>query len=316
MKKKSITALACLALISGFHSSCIRRPSGVLSDKEMASLTADLELAEGYMAVNSISDDRTRIALTDYVIAKHGLTRAEFDTTMSWYGRNMDAYSDMLKLASKELEQRHSKLTGRQQNNNPIGDLWQGSRRIVISPLSGRNWMDFSYPAGEVGKGERLLLRMRLASNSNGIAQLGVEYSDGLMGYITRTLNNTREVKVELQTDTGHTVTRIFGNLMLSDRLTQPMRIDSISLTTQPYDSTEYYSIYGQRDFRYPTRRRTPKKEINEIEVKDTAYVTPVASGEPSEPTSFIRQRDTQPGERKPRRGFLQGPMHRKNHSD
>ena len=97
IKRVSGFRLCLLAgTVMAMSAACVRRPDGVLSDKDMVSLVADMELAEAYVQTGSRgAGEEERAALVDYVIKKHGLTREEFDTTMAWYGRNVDAYYDL-----------------------------------------------------------------------------------------------------------------------------------------------------------------------------------------------------------------------------
>ena len=87
----------------------MKRPSKVLSDDEMASLVADLEIAEGYVQTQTLGD-RDGDRLVEYVIEKHGVSREEFDSTMAWYGRNVDVYYDIIPKVEQQLEQRRRKL--------------------------------------------------------------------------------------------------------------------------------------------------------------------------------------------------------------
>ena len=86
-----------------FASGCVKRPSKVLSDDEMASLVADLEIAEGYVQTQTLGD-RDGDRLVEYVIEKHGVSREEFDSTMAWYGRNVDVYYDIIPKVEQQLE--------------------------------------------------------------------------------------------------------------------------------------------------------------------------------------------------------------------
>lgn len=116
--------------------------------------------------------------------------------------------------------------------------------------------------------------------NTDGMAMLGVEYDNGTKGYFTRTISNSRRLKLSFQTDTARTVTRIFGNLLLRDESVMPLWIDSIYLSALPFDSMEYYKIHSQRTFRDPVQRRRPQEEMaaSSDTVTDNAASQPTAS--------------------------------------
>lgn len=239
-------AVAGMCILGG--TGCTNRPKGVLSDKEAASVVADLELAEAYMKATPGSSDAMRRRLADAVIAKHGLTRADFDSTMSWYGRNLDEYSEMADLAAKELQKRQKKSTGKTEEEEDLQDLWTGPRRGLISGLSGKNSYEFTTEAGSVTPGSRLRLRMRLDKGQEGWIMLGVRYDNGLYGYMNRSLvSSDRKIDLTLQTDTAYRIEEAFGHIIFTTPRRSTLGIDSIYLNVLPFDSTQYYIIHGQK---------------------------------------------------------------------
>lgn len=77
-----LLALCALAL-----SSCVMRPRGVLSNKEMENLLVDLHSAEGILQVAGYNYGHTDDCNAYYalVLEKHGVTQAEFDSSIVWY---------------------------------------------------------------------------------------------------------------------------------------------------------------------------------------------------------------------------------------
>lgn len=227
---------------------CVKRPKGVLSDSKMVGIVADLELSEAYLQQNPQLGERDKEALVEYVISKHGVSRADFDSTMSWYGRNMDAYYDLYGRVERELTKRKRKSAGADSYEHAAtGDIWPYSRMALLSPLSGSDAFEFSIPTGDIEKGEQLELSMRLRTPAAGTSIFGVEYSDGTKSYLSRTLSSSRRLKLKLQTDTGRRVSRVFGNVLLNSERDMPLWIDSIYILPLGYDSMEYYNIHMQR---------------------------------------------------------------------
>lgn len=258
---------AGVALLTG----CVRRPDGVLSDSEMAKVVADLTLAEAYLKTSP--DGRgsveTREEMINYIIDKHGLSREEFDTTMAWYGRNIDEYYELLDNVDKEIARRKTKMVGGA-SQVETNDLWPYSRMTIVSPLGSTDGMSFSFPAGDLTPGQRLQLRMRLATQSRGNLLFGVEYDNGVKAYAFSTLRG-KKVDIQFQTDTAYAVTRIFGNMTLEETDGRPLWVDSIYLTTLPYDSLEYYRKHSQRVWREPVSRRVNPNKLEDMQAqKDT----------------------------------------------
>ncbi len=255
--RNAVVAVLALLVAGG----CVRRPDGVLTDAEMTPVAADMQLAEAYIQTQAQRGSHAqREAMVDYVLRKHGLTREEFDTTMSWYGRNVDAYYDLCESVGKELERRRRRMGGNAAVES--SDLWPYSRQSLISLYSPSNAFGFSIPTADIQSGQRVELRFRMRDRVSGSAMLGVEYDNGVKAFQTRTLSGVRRLKLVLQTDTGMKVSRIFGNMLLDDASQLPLWIDSISLSALPFDSLEYFNIHGQRLYRDPTQRRQNREEL------------------------------------------------------
>lgn len=271
---KRMPFILFLALVMAF-ASCVKRPEGILSDKKMASLVADIKLAEAYLQTSgygTVSDSRDKIFA--YILEKHGLTREEFDNNMKWYAQNTDAYYEVCDLAEKEMAKKKKKVAGMTSVEIESTDLWPYPRQSYLSMLSGSDAFDFSIPTSDVQKGQRLNLKFRFNNPASGNAILGIEYDDGVKSFITRALHSAKKVDLIVQTDTARQVNRIFGNFLLADSKSMPLWLDSIYLQVQPFDSTLYYNIYSQRQYREPVKRRPVRKEETLSESPATGTVT------------------------------------------
>lgn len=244
MRRSGIILLLILSLTG-----CIKRPKGVLSDKQMAPVIADLELAEAYMQTKRSAGTSEKEALTEYVLEKHGVSRAVFDSTMSWYGRNIDNYQDLYKEVDKIIEMRRSEIAGvpLEEIDNTETDLWTYSRHAMISRNSSADALSFSIPSINMEKGERVEWHLRLRGSAQGFALLGVEYEDGERAYVNSSVRSSRKLNIKLQTDTTRRVSRLFGNLWFDSSTSLPVWVDSISLIRLPFDSLEYYNVHAQR---------------------------------------------------------------------
>lgn len=256
MKKRLIPVILFFAMLSA---SCVQRPDGVASDSKMASVLADMELAEAWMQNSaSTSSDSQRLALEEYIISRHGLTRQEFDSTLAWYARNPDAYYELCELSEKELVKKRRKLEGRSVQEIETSDLWPYSRMAIFSPLQESDGMTFSVPVSQSSKGDQLRLRMRFTSPTDVQARFGVQYDDGVSEFISRRVSNASRLDLTLRTDTSRQVERIFGNLSLED-LKKTIWADSIHITVLPFDSMQYYNRSAQYKVSPPRRRIAPK---------------------------------------------------------
>lgn len=226
---------------------CKHRPSGVLSDKEMAPVIADLKIADAMFSSRTHGSDENKKAAVEFILKKHGVAREEFDSTMAWYGRNPDAYYELCDLAEKEILVRKKEISGGSVETVESTDLWPYSRYAMLSPLAASNGIDFSIPVSGIEKGGIIEWKFRANNSISGQSILGVEYESGKKAYLTRNFSEQKKGDISLQTDTAENVTRVFGNMAVDDRRRLPVWLDSIALRALPFDSTRYYSIHSLR---------------------------------------------------------------------
>lgn len=76
---------------------CSGVPSDVIEPEKMARLMADLEIAESVveMRPGMFRGDSAKLVLAQSVYRRHGVTSAEVDSSLSWYGRHIDRYREV-----------------------------------------------------------------------------------------------------------------------------------------------------------------------------------------------------------------------------
>lgn len=234
-----------------FLSACSKRPEGVLSDDEMVSLLTDMQLAEAYVNVSHISSVDGD-ALTESVLKAHGVSREELDSTLKWYGKNIDTYNELFAKVDKNIDRKRRSIindSGEAQEESS-GNLWPYPYQMMISPLGNTDVLMFSIPAEDFSKGDVVNWRMRLNSDNEVSVSLGVDYSDGSGTQVIRTLSGTRRIDMKVQSDSSKTVKRIFGVMRPRKTGAVPVWADSISLTLAPLDTTRYYYFHSQHSLR------------------------------------------------------------------
>lgn len=270
--------MLCLAVLLLSVVGCNKRPKGVLSEKDMISLIVDLELAETYVSLYNEDgyEEQFRSAALEGVLKKHHLSKADFDSTMTWYGHNIDVYSEVLNKADEELTKRQMKVSGGVIEEATLEDLWPYSKHYMINPQSASDNLAFSISPEEISKGDKFEWKGRLSSMADGSVMIGVEYDNGKSSYAYKQLMGINKIDMGLQTDTAYRVKRIFGNLHIN-RLPNSRSIvwvDSLALAKFPFDSTEYHKIYSQRSFYAPKRKiKLPKDSL----VKEKGLPTDLA---------------------------------------
>lgn len=194
-------------------SSCDKRPKGVLSDDEMVRLIADIEVAEVYMQQHNSGyyNDSVRDSAVQWALERHGLTKADFDSTMTWYGRNIDEYRDLYGKVDVELAARQRAVTGMEDTDIVSTDLWPYSRHMIVSANGSSDGLSFSLPSEDIQKGDRITWKMRLKGLSSGNILLGVDYDNGTSSYSYQSQNGMSKGEVMLQTDSALQVRRVYG---------------------------------------------------------------------------------------------------------
>ena len=255
---------------------CIKRPKDILTEKETVDLLADMQLAEAYISSEGgMYNDSIRHAIGEGVLLKHGVTRAELERTLAYYGKNTDEYYKLFDKVNKRIESKKKEITGMAMESiSTENNIWPFSPFTYFSPNNASDGLAFSLTGELLTPGEALEWKMRFNNNGIGDGLLGIDYSDGTSVYTKKSIGGSRQVKLELQSDTGKVIKRIYGYMNVN-RSSLPLWADSISLITIPFDSTSYMRVNMQN--RYYGPRKRPREEK-----KDTVADNQSQNSEPS----------------------------------
>ena len=251
---------AALALLTA---ACSRRPKEVLSDKEAASLLADLHIADAYgtyefnsgggMGVNE--GDSARKVLRQSIMKEHGVTEAQLDTTLGWYGHNLDKYEEMYELVLENISAKQKEIADHHgAEEAALPTLWPYPSKLRLSGTKERPYLlTFNISGDKIPKGGRLAWEAKTINSRQPIdIYIAAEYSDGTVGYMSRSLMSSDRQSLTLQTDSTKQVKSAYGYLRV--RQTQPLMLDSVTLRVNPLNKTTYYEINSARVW-------TPKKK-------------------------------------------------------
>lgn len=220
---------------------CGRRPSYVLSEDKLVDLIVDMELTEAYVTSEMGASSQERIAMGRQVLEYHGVSEETLDTTLAWYGRNMDEYSKLFEKVDKEIESRrehYTKIEGVVEKEGD--DLWIYNPHQIISPLSGDEFLTFSIPVAEIEKGNKILLSFYLANPVTVKTTLGALYKEGGGEAINSSFNSKNKIEVEFYSDSAKNISNVFGIVNFKDKKNSQLYIDSISLKSEPMDTLNY----------------------------------------------------------------------------
>lgn len=257
IKKMVGPSMVGLLLLSEIGVSSCHRDKEVLSEKKLVSLLADLEVAQIWQRREGSAEHLSADSVALAVLKAHGVTPAQLDSTMGWYGKNVDDYQKLYARVEKELDKRLTSISKQKPKEDVEGlqDLWTGPRFARIGGNGNTPAIVFSIENPEMEPGQILEWKMRNSSGSNIEMLLGGEYAGGDNVYTTQVFYSSSVSGMKFYTDSTRMLKRIYGVLRPGDGMERETTlIDSISLQVLPLDSNEYFRQAHQKKYRISSR--------------------------------------------------------------
>ena len=217
---------------------CGRRPSDVLSDEDMTSLLADMYIAEAYVSTDpqySLNDSMKKV-LRQGVLAQHHTTEKEFETSLDWYGHNMDRLGEIYEEVEKRIEA-ESKSPGKDEKNgsSSSSELWTGPTRAALSSRS-TDRIRFDIEGGKIKKGDSEVEWEFSAPVLPGriSAFMAVDYSDGTFSHTAKTFVQPGNLQIILKLSPEKKPARVYGQALYIPAYRETAFLDSIRLISRP----------------------------------------------------------------------------------
>lgn len=233
----------------GLTVACSKAPRGVLSERKMKEVLIDMNLAEAMVSSNYREYNSTgkKEALYKSVFDKHAITQAEYDSSLVWYGKNLDIYMQVCDGVLAELNKRKKALGDIQPDAAPTTNqdsvnIWNRFDYLTFYPKAPYNGVYFDFaPKGGYQAGSTFVLAMEVWGLNNKMTQapevrLSVEQADTTftsMRYITHDGLNELMVKSR----PIKKISRVYGYIRLkhSEDVFYKIYIDSIRLMKYNY---------------------------------------------------------------------------------
>lgn len=198
-----IPAYLTVPLIVVMVMACSRVPSGVIPPGDMAELLADLHEGEGVVESErqSFATDSMRMLLRESIYRRHDVTRQQVDSSMMWYGKNiekyMEVYDEVIEILDKRLADANSNTSRPAQNGSVYQsvslegdsiDVWTqlhyrrfydsgGNNFVTYRMNKDRNWQP----------GDSYTLNFKAINTRKPVdVAMLVEYTDGTSDYSHR----------------------------------------------------------------------------------------------------------------------------------
>ncbi|WP_080904817.1 DUF4296 domain-containing protein [Parabacteroides sp. Marseille-P3160] len=239
--------LALLVLMTSF--SCGRTPDGILSQKKMKEVTLDIKLAEAMIEAdyNAYTDYSRREALYRSVFEKHKITEAVYDSSLIWYGENLEVYMEIYNQLGNELDGKIKEMGDiKPEKEMPVSpndsiDIWPLRRLYTFTPDHPRLIAfdmkpEIPYTAGSVFVLGVNIWGMTPQTGPAPELRLTVEQSDTTMT-VLKNLDRDGYFETEVQTLPSQQVRRVFGYIRMMSNRTEDLKIyiDSLSLFKYHY---------------------------------------------------------------------------------
>ena len=259
--------LCILSIVALSLAGCSSRPEGVIEQSTMVDLMADMHKAEAVIDMNSsaFSNDSLKKAMRQSVMMKHGVTQAQFDTTLVWYGHHAKEYDEMYEDVLAKLNEEAQELSDvkgpvlreglaqvkRYPSAGDSADVWSKRRVWVISNSGAdENTILFDFKTqSDNKKGDRYNLSFKFSNSSNNDLEvfLGADYADGSLSYMYRDSGLEGINRYVLQGDSTKEIRRVFGYIKASPHGSDVCFIDSLQLLRTRLNTSQYATFGKQQ---------------------------------------------------------------------
>ena len=94
-----------LGILALFQLGCSSRPDGVMSRREMRSFLVDYHLLEGVFLAQRIVEEAEKDNYYHALFEKHGITKADFDSSLVYYTRNPKVFERIYNGVTNDLDE-------------------------------------------------------------------------------------------------------------------------------------------------------------------------------------------------------------------
>ncbi len=272
---RHVTALFIISLLGLLSAliACDRAPNGIIKESKMEKVLIDMAKADAYIGMNpdKFPNDSTRMVLKQSVLAAHGYTIHDFDTSLVWYAHNLDIYDKVLQNATKELRDEVNKKGGtpsrymggadlpqmqrpaaqhkQYANNGDTANVWKEQKTWVLAGGNTHGHIPFDLrPDQESRSGDRYQLQLKTFNAANRITVLlAVDYSDGTTSFVANTMSTDGWKSYDLQADTARIVKRVYGSIGYQITPGTIAFLDSIQLLRTHFDPQRFTSFRTQK---------------------------------------------------------------------
>jgi hypothetical protein len=264
------TLIACLALLT----SCGKEiPDEIIQPSKMERVLYDYHLNLG-MSENSKNTEKE--ARKNYVFQKHGITSAEFDSSMVWYTREskelMSIYENLNKRFKREYEHVERLLESREEANTrsfasgDTVDIWMKEDILWFTKAPLNNRLTFEIKADSTFHPRDAFnwnMNYYFMAEGEAIMGLNVIYENDSVIGMTKSITESGPQSIYLHTDSAYNIKALNGFIYVPENQTKQPNIllHKIDLTRyhmpEPTDSLSTDSVSATQEI----KKESPKKQ-------------------------------------------------------
>ena len=238
---------------------CKSTPDGVLDHDDFVNLLVDVHKGEAYTDINfrDFRADSTKQAYKQSILAKHGISQADFDTTMMWYGAHiedyLEVYDDVIARLEKEVAQNNATISA---SLSLVGDsvnTWTENSHYVLNRRSPSQFLQFYIAKDENWEpGDSYTWQLK-AFNRQSQANwtMVIEYDDKTSEYRSAEIEEDGWNKITIVVDSLKNPIALYGFARFNIRDDEEIYLDSVSLIRNRVNVVEYRRRYNQKRFNF-----------------------------------------------------------------
>ena len=156
---------------------CNRVPGEIIDAKTMELLLIDIHKAEAYMENDKFlaNNKAAQDSVKNIIFSKHNVTSTDFDTSVVWYGSNLDIYIEIYDKVIEKLQEENNTILALMNNQKDMfigmtrsGDtvnIWNRNSHYMFEGKLNNNLLTFTVPYDDNFKEEDLFkLKFKITS--------------------------------------------------------------------------------------------------------------------------------------------------------
>jgi hypothetical protein len=230
---------------------CSKVPDHILSEKKMQDVLLDMHLAEAIITSDykKYDNDTIKKVLYQSVFVKHGITQADYDSSLVWYAQHLDIYLKVYDRAKIEIENEIKDMGDVQAKAAPSSnqdsiDVWPRRTSFELTPKALFNGIVFDVsPDVSYSSGSSFVLGMKvwgLKEGSRYYPEVRISaYQGDTIITINHTIRQDGYQEIALKSLPTRQIKQVYGYIRLdnTDSAYYKVYLDSINLMKYNYGS-------------------------------------------------------------------------------